>query len=55
MLTWANTKALSDANNQHKNSGVQMDRILPGVAGHTFYNTSKWALASLDSSNEAEP
>ena len=34
-------KAVRDANDQHKNSGAQMDRILPGVAGHTLYNTSQ--------------
>lgn len=43
-----------DAYEQHKDSGIQMDRFLPQVAGHTFYNTSEYALETLGATKTRE-
>lgn len=39
--------AVSTAYEAHKESGIHLDRLLPQIAGHTFYNTSHYALGTL--------
>lgn len=40
-------KAVLDRYNELKGSGIDLDLVLPTTAGHSFYNTSTYTLATL--------